>query len=155
MVEQRSPKPRAEGSSPSAPAKNREVSTMLASLFFVSGHKGSATRCGRVPRGACRGASACQWHASYGAGLGSRLGRCWALPTGEQHPRRQPRPSPSAPATKPAKTLGFCRFSFFMCCILMWFILVQKPGFLIRSYLFATVLTLSSTQRSPVFSIRI
>ena len=29
---------------------------MLASLFFVSGHKGSATRCGRVPCGACRGA---------------------------------------------------------------------------------------------------
>ena len=38
---------------------------MLASLFFVSGHKCSATRCGRVPRGACRGASACRWHASY------------------------------------------------------------------------------------------
>ena len=30
------------------------------------------------------------------AGLGSRLGRCWALPTGEQHPSRQPRPSPFA-----------------------------------------------------------
>ena len=29
-------------------------------------------------------------------GLGSRLGRCWALPTGEQHPSRQPRPSPFA-----------------------------------------------------------
>ena len=29
---------------------------MLASLFFVSGHKGSETRCGRVPCGACRGA---------------------------------------------------------------------------------------------------
>ena len=25
------------------------------------------------------------------AGLGSRLGRCWALPTGKQHPRRQAR----------------------------------------------------------------
>ena len=56
MVEQRSPKPRAEGSSPSAPAKNREVSTMLTSLFFVSAHKDSATRCGRRPAcGACRG----------------------------------------------------------------------------------------------------
>ena len=59
------PKPRAEGSSPSAPAKNREASTMLASLFFVSAHKDSATRCGCALRSACRGASACQWHASY------------------------------------------------------------------------------------------
>ena len=59
------PKPRAEGSSPSAPAKNREASTMLASLFFVSAHKDSATRHGCAPRSACRGASACQWHASY------------------------------------------------------------------------------------------
>ena len=58
------PKPRAEGSSPSAPAKNREVSTMLASLFFVSGHKGSATRSGRVPRGACRGVSERQWRSA-------------------------------------------------------------------------------------------
>ena len=70
------PKPRAEGSSPSAPAKNREASTMLASLFFVSAHKDSATRHGCAPRSACRGASACQWHsaapvsapASVGAG---------------------------------------------------------------------------------------
>ena len=64
------------------------------------------------------------------AGLGSRLGRCWALPTGEQHPRQQPRPSPSAPATKPAKTLGF-------------------P---IRSHLFPTAATPSSTQNAPDFS---
>ena len=49
------PKPRAEGSSPSAPAKNREASTMLASLFFVSAHKDSATRCGCALRSACRG----------------------------------------------------------------------------------------------------
>ena len=41
--------------SPSAPAKIREVSTMLASLFFVSGHKGSATRHGCALRSACRG----------------------------------------------------------------------------------------------------
>ena len=77
------PKPRAEGRvraggtqatsrpererrpSPSAPAKNREASTMLASLFFVSAHKDSATRHGCAPRSACRGASACQWHANY------------------------------------------------------------------------------------------
>ena len=38
---------------------------MLASLFFVSAHKDSATRHGCAPRSACRGASACQWHASY------------------------------------------------------------------------------------------
>ena len=109
-------------------------------------------KCGRRPAcGACRGASACRWHASYGAGLGSRLGRCWALPTGEQHPRRQPRPSPSAPATKPAKTLGFRRFPFFMCCMVMWFTLVQTPGFPIRFYPFSTVSTLSSTQNAPSF----
>ena len=59
------PKPRAEGSSPSAPAKNREVSRALTSLFFVSVQKDSATRCGCALRSACRGASACQWHASY------------------------------------------------------------------------------------------
>ena len=86
------------------------------------------------------------------AGLGSRLGRCWALPTGEQHPRRQPRPSPSAPATKPAETLGFRRFSFFMCCMVLWFTLVQTPGFPIRFYPFSTVSTLSSTQNAPDFS---
>ena len=51
------PKPRAEGSSPSAPAKNREASTMLASLFFVAtgvkprhaervGHRRRSAACG-------------------------------------------------------------------------------------------------------------
>ena len=68
------------------------------------------------------------------AGLGSRLGRCWALPTGEQHPSRQARLSPSAPATKPAKTLGFRRFSFFMCCMAMWCILVRILGFPTRPH---------------------
>ena len=86
------------------------------------------------------------------AGLGSRLGRCWALPTGEQHPRQQPRPSPSAPATKPAETLGFCRFSFCMCCMGMGFTLVQTLGFPIRSHLFPTAATPSSTQNAPDFS---
>ena len=33
--------------------------------FFVSVRKDSATRHGCAPRSACRGASACQWHASY------------------------------------------------------------------------------------------
>ena len=86
------------------------------------------------------------------AGLGSRLGRCWALPTGEQHPRQQPRPSPSAPATKPAKTLGFRRFSFCTCCMGMGFTLVQTLGFPIRSHLFPTAATPSSTQNAPDFS---
>ena len=76
------PKPRAEGSSPSAPAKNREASTMLASLFFVSAHKDSATRHGCALRSACRGVSERQWRSAA------------------NRPRRQPRPSPSAPAKK-------------------------------------------------------
>ena len=58
------PKPRAEGSSPSAPAKNREASTMLASLFFVSAHKDSATRHGCALRSACRGVSERQWRSA-------------------------------------------------------------------------------------------
>ena len=105
------PKPRAEGSSPSAPAKNREASTMLASLFFVSAHKDSATRHGCALRSACRGVSERQWRSAA------------------NRPRRQPRPSPSAPAKKPAKTLGFRRFPFFMCCIAIWCILVRISGF--------------------------
>ena len=100
----------------------------------------------RVPRGERAPVALCR------AGLGSRLGRCWALPTGEQHPRQQPRPSPSAPATKPAKTLGFRRFSFCTCCMGMGFTLVQTLGFPIRSHLFPTAATPSSTQNAPDFS---
>ena len=81
--------------SPSAPAKNSATAFAVA-LFFVIERNVLATRHGCAARSACRGASACRWHARYGAGLGSRLGRCWALPTGEQHPSRQPRPSPFA-----------------------------------------------------------
>ena len=127
------PKPRAEGSSPSAPAKNREASTMLASLFFVSAHKDSATRCGCALRSACRGVSERQWRSAA------------------NRPRRQPRPSPSAPATKPAKTLGFRRFSFCTCCMVIWCILVRTPGFLIWFYPSPTVLIPSSTQNAPDF----
>ena len=69
------PKPRAEGSSPSAPAKNSATAFAVA-LFFVIGRNVLATRHGCAPRSACRGASACQWHsaapvsapASVGAG---------------------------------------------------------------------------------------
>ena len=42
--------------------------------------------------------------------------------------------SPSAPATKPAETLGFRRFPFFMCCIAIWCILVRISGFPTRPY---------------------
>ena len=81
--------------SPSAPAKNSATAFAVA-LFFVIERNVLATRHGCAARSACRGASACRWHARFGAGLGSRLGRCCALPTGEQHPSRQPRPSPFA-----------------------------------------------------------
>ena len=60
--------------------------------------------------------------------------------------------SPSAPATKPAKTLGFRRFSFCTCCMGMGFTLVQTLGFPIRSHLFPTAATPSSTQNAPDFS---
>ena len=125
MVEQRSPKPRAEGSSPSAPAKNREASTMLASLFFVSAHKDSATRHGCALRSACRGVSERQW--------------------------RSAAPVSAAPATKPAETLGFCRFSFCMYCMAMVFTLVRTSGFLIWFYPSSTVLIPSSTRNAPDF----
>ena len=76
------PKPRAEGRvraggtqatsrpererrpSPSAPAKNREASTMLASLFFVSAHKDSATRHGCAPAQCVSWGPAARWAAS-------------------------------------------------------------------------------------------
>ena len=53
--------------------------------------------------------------------------------------QRSPKPraegsSPSAPAKKPAKTLGFRRFPFFMCCIAIWCILVRISGFPTRPY---------------------
>ena len=67
-------------------------------------------------------------------------------------PRRQPRPSPSAPATKPAETLGFCRFSFCMCCMGMGFILVRTLGFLIWFDPFSIVPIPSSTQNAPGFA---
>ena len=128
------PKPRAEGSSPSAPAKNREASTMLASLFFVSAHKDSATRHGCALRSACRGASACRWHASY------------------ELTEAAAETSPSAPATNPAETLGFCRFSFCMCCMVLWFTLVRTPGFLIWFDPSSIVPIPSSTQNAPGFA---
>ena len=80
------------------------------------------------------------------------VGRWSPVATVQRRPRRQPRPSPSAPATKPAKTLGFRRFSFCMCCMVMWFTLVQTLAFSIRFYPFSTVLIPSSTQNAPSFA---
>ena len=74
-----------------------------------------------------------------------------ALPCSLLHfPTSTPKPraegsSPSAPATKPAETLRFCRFSFYMCCMVMVFTLVQTAAFRIRLSLPTTVLILSST----------
>ncbi len=60
--------------------------------------------------------------------------------------------SPSAPAKKPAETLRFCRFSFFMCCMVMVFTLVQTVGFRIRLHPSSPVPILSSTQNAPGFA---
>ena len=65
-------------------------------------------------------------------------------PTSTPKPRAEGS-SPSAPATKPAETLRFCRFSFYMCCMVMVFTLVQTAAFRIRLSLPTTVLILSST----------
>ncbi len=135
MVEQRSPKPRAEGSSPSAPAKNREASIVLASLFFVSAHKDSATRHGCAP------AQCVSW------GERAPVALC------REPTEAAAETSPSAPATKPAKTLGFRRFSFCLCCMGMGFILVRTLGFLIWFYPFSTVSIPSSTQNAPGFAL--
>ena len=53
---------------------------------------------------------------------------------------------------KPAETLRFCRFSFFMCCMVAVFTLVQTSGFCIRLHLSATALISSSTQNAPGFA---
>ena len=80
------------------------------------------------------------------------VGRWSPVATVQRRPRRQPRPSPSAPATKPAKTQCFRRFSFFMCCMVLVFIWVRTPGFLTRFYPFPTVLIPSSTRNAPSFA---
>ena len=60
--------------------------------------------------------------------------------------------SPSAPATKPAKTLDSRRFSFCTYCVRMGFILVQTAGFCTWFYLFPTVPIPSSTKNTPGFA---
>ena len=73
-------------------------------------------------------------------------------PTSTPKPRAEGS-SPSAPATKPAKTLGFRRFSFCTCCMVIWCILVRTPGFLIWFYPSPTVLIPSSTRNAPGFAL--
>ena len=76
------------------------------------------------------------------AGLGSRLGRCWALPTGEQHPSRQPRPSPFA--TSKIVRYRFCGAWLFRLCAVgfgnevrpqasEWFSTYKKPPMMAAS----------------------
>ena len=61
--------------------KNRTTPALPCSLWAVLTSTPKPRAEGRWPSVAlCR------------AVLGSRLGRCWALPTGEQHPSRQPKP---------------------------------------------------------------
>ena len=55
------------------------------------------------------------------------------------------------PCQKPAETLRFCRFSFCMCCMVLWFTLVRTPGFLTRLHPSPTAATLSSTRNAPDF----
>ena len=53
------------------------------------------------------------------AGLGSRLGRCWALPTGEQHPSRQPKPKSFCHFQKSQVSLLRC-LAFSLVCGRIW-----------------------------------
>ena len=104
--------------SPSAPAK-KSATAFAVALFFVIERNVLATRHGCAARSACRGASACRWHARYGAGLGSRLGRCWALPTGEQHPSRQPKPKSFCHFQNSQVSLLRC-LAFSLVCGMIW-----------------------------------
>ena len=55
-------------------------------------------------------------------------------------------------ATKPAETLGFCRFSFCTCCMVIVFTLVRTPVFLTRLHPSPTAATPSSTRNAPGFA---
>ena len=72
------------------------------------------------------------------------------FPTSTPKPRAEGS-SPSAPATKPAKTLGFRRFSFCMCCMVIVFTLVQTVGCRFRLHLSSSSFIPSSTQNTPDF----
>ena len=72
------------------------------------------------------------------------------FPTPTPKPRAEGS-SPSAPAKK-EKTLDFRRFSFCMCCMVMWFTLVQSPAFRTWFDPFSTAPIPSSTQNAPGFA---
>ena len=94
---------------------------MLASLFFVSGHKGSETRCGRVPCGACRGALVAGGDrpALTEAAAETSPSRDFLLAFrvfSSGFTRSQPFPSPPAPKTHPVSPFSDdfgCVFLFF------------------------------------------
>ena len=65
--------------------------------------------------------------------------------------QRSAAPVSAAPATKPAKTLGFRRFSFCMCCMVIVFTLVQTVGCRFRLHLSSSSFIPSSTQNTPDF----
>ena len=75
---------------------------------------------------------------SHGTGLSCRFGRCWTLPTGEQHPSRQARQ-----VRPPIFTLLWGSCPPFFKSIL---------GFLIRLHPPPTAATLSSTRNAPGFA---
>ena len=56
------------------------------------------------------------------------------------------------PCQKPAETLRFCRFSFFMCCMIAVFTLVQIAAYRIRLYPPSPASIPSSTQNAPGFA---
>ena len=56
------------------------------------------------------------------------------------------------PCQKPAETLRFCRFSFYMCCMVMVFTLVQTSFYCTRLHPLSPVSILSSTQNAPGFA---
>ena len=107
----------------------------------------------------CSGAVFCHWAERLGNEARLRPAQC--VSWGERAPValcREPteaaaETSPSAPATKPAETLGFCRFSFCMYCMAMVFTLVRTSGFLIWFYPSSTVLIPSSTRNAPGFAL--
>ena len=110
FVSTSTPKPRAEGSSPSAPAKKVRY-PLLRHLTF-------SLVCGM------------SWQRGTAAPRAVRVvGACSPVGCVQARPRRQPRQVLLLLPKKPAETLRFCRF-FCTCCMGMRFALVQTSGFL-------------------------